>query len=127
MKRPARAGLKRPAAPKDDAEEVAEEKDPMDSKEECETTEPEPENGEAEMNNVGKRIKKKDGDEKPNALPTDKGGKKAAIIESKIEYKGGWILYQMKTPQGRVYPKYVGPDGGRYSSLKKAQESGFKV
>ena len=125
MKRPAASVVvKRPAAPANAAdlpEEV-----PQDAKtvDDGKAAEPEPEEEEEEENEPEPEEEEKDAKRKRTKKSEE--SKKSATIVSKTEFKGGWILYQMKTPKGRVYPKYVGPDGVRYNSLKTAKESGFK-
>jgi glucan-binding YG repeat protein len=59
------------------------------------------------------------------AAPVKHPGKKANVVEM-ITHKSGWKVYQIKTPKGRIYPKFVrNSDKSYYFSEKQAKEAGF--
>ena len=52
------------------------------------------------------------------------GGRNTDVVET-VHHHGGWKVLKIKTPKGRVYPKFVAPDDTYFFSLKQAQENGF--
>ena len=58
--------------------------------------------------------------------PSPSGAGRATDVIETVNYQGGWKVLKIKTPKGRVYPKFVAGDGTYYFSLKQAEDNGFK-
>ena len=111
MKRPAAGGLKRPAR-KEAALPItaAQTQAAEESQEASNTNEAEPEQEPAQATDERKKA----------------AGKEAVNIVSTTKYPGGWICEEIKTPKGRVYPKWTDSEGNRFMSLTQAQKHGFQ-